>query len=79
MRTMQSSRRRGRGQKLQKAINNNVLVATMFRLHKCKISPKFLIRCIDILCKENKDLFDMLVKSQELSTRPVQFHIGGNK
>jgi hypothetical protein len=79
MKTMQSCKWRGRGQKLEKAINNNVLVATMFRLHKYKVSSKFLIRCIEILCKENKDLFDMLVKSQELSTRPVQIHIGGHK
>lgn len=70
MRDTKMYKRRGREQKLVKAIQNNVYVNTMFRLHKGKVSTKFLIRCIERLCKENKELFDMLVSSQQLRTEP---------
>ena len=65
-------------QKLINVIQNSPLVFAMFRLHKHKVNTKFLIRSIDILFKQNQELYRNILHLQETQASPI-FYVGKTK
>lgn len=62
-------KKRGISQKLAHCTRNNVIVHDMLNAHKGKLNAKFFIRCIYLLCKENKQLVNDYVKLYESNTK----------